>query len=323
VAAYIARRLVWVVFLLFAISLITFVIFQVLPAGDPAVMRAGKLPSPELIASIRRELGLDRSKPEQFLIFLGHVLPFAGHDGISFGYSYQNHQQVLPEILRHTLPTMALAGGAVVIWLAIGVPIGVVSAVRAGSLSDRLAMGGALLAISAPVYFIGLVALYLFADDIGKWPILPGSGAYQTAGDLPHKVAALILPWFVLALSFAAIYARFLRGNMIEVLDEDYIRTARAKGLSERRVVYRHALRAAVTPIVTLLGLDIGILLGGAILTETVFNIDGVGRYAFDAITNRDLPVIQGTVLLGAFFIVIMSLVVDIAYAFLDPRVRY
>jgi peptide/nickel transport system permease protein len=184
-------------------------------------------------------------------------------------------------------------------------------------------MGLALVAISCPVYFLGLVALFLFDSDIGRFPFLPGSGAYQDATSFPGKLYALLMPWCVLAASFAAVYARFLRGNLIDTLQEDYIRTARAKGLSERRVIFRHGVRAAITPIVTLLGLDIGILLGGAILTETVFNIQGIGRYAYDAIVRFDLPVIQGTVLFGAFFIVSMSLVVDILYAFIDPRVRY
>src|SRR5919202_1243141 len=184
-------------------------------------------------------------------------------------------------------------------------------------------MGTALVFISAPVYFLGLVMLYLFANDIGQFPILPGNSAYQEAHGFFGHAHALIMPWCVLAASFAAIYARFLRGNLIDTMQEDYIRTARAKGLSERRVLMRHGVRAAITPIVTLLGLDIGILLGGAILTETVFNIQGIGRYAYDAIVRFDMPVIQGTVLFGAFFIVTMSLIVDILYAFIDPRVRY
>jgi len=322
-AAYIVRRLIWVVFLLFMITLITFVIFSVLPAGDPAALRAGRQPTPELIASIRTSLGLDKSKPEQFINYLGDILPFLGHDGFNFGYSYQNNTEVLPGILDRLPTTMVLAGGAVIIWLAIGIPIGVISAVKTRSIWDRLFMGGALIAISAPVYFLGLVVLYLFADDIGKYPILPGNSAYGEATNVWQKFTALLLPWCVLAAAFAAVYARFLRGNLIDVLQEDYIRTARAKGLSERTVIYKHGVRAAITPIVTLLGLDIGILLGGAILTESVFNIQGIGRYAFDAINRSDLPVIQGTVLFGAFFIVIMSLIVDICYAFLDPRVRY
>ena len=322
-AAYIVRRLVWVVFLLFVVTLVTFTVFTVLPAADPAVLRAGRQPSPELVASIREQFGLDDPLVIQFFRYIADILPFVGGDGINFGYSYQSNQEVLPQILDRLPATIFLTAGAVVLWLSIGIPIGMISAIKTGSWLDRLAMGGALVAISAPVYFLGLVALFLFDDSIGRYPLLPGSGAYQDATNIFGKAEALIMPWCVLAAAFAAIYARFLRGNLIDTMQEDYIRTARAKGLSERRVIFRHGVRSAITPIVTLLGLDIGILLGGAILTETVFNIQGIGRFAYDAIVRFDLPVIQGTVLFGAFFIVIMSLIVDILYAFIDPRVRY
>jgi peptide/nickel transport system permease protein len=322
-AAYIARRLVWMVFLLFTITLITFVIFSVLPSGDPAVARAGRQPSPEAIELIRRRFGLDKPLHIQFINYIGDILPFVGGNGVYFGFSYQNSTDVLPEILKRLPTTLFLTAGAVVIWLAIGIPLGVLTAIKAGTWVDKFSMALALIFISAPVYFFGLVALFLFDDQIGKWKILPGNSAYDAASGFLGKSEALIMPWVVLAAAFAAIYARFLRGNLIDTLQEDYIRTARAKGLSERRVVFRHGVRAAITPIVTLLGLDIGILLGGAILTETVFNIPGIGRYAYNAIVQSDLPVIQGTVLFGAFFIVSMSLIVDILYAFIDPRVRY
>jgi peptide/nickel transport system permease protein len=322
-ATYVARRLVWVVFLLFMVTLITFVIFTVLPSGDPAVLRAGRQPSPQLIADIRHNFGLDKPKPVQFINYIGDILPFLGHNGVYFGFSFQNNQPVLPTILHRLPNTLFLTFGAVVIWLAIGIPVGMISAVKRGSWLDRLSMGGALVMISAPVYFLGLVVLYLFASDIGVVHLFPGNSAYTQAHGVLDKAEALIMPWCVLAASFAAIYARFLRGNLIDTLNEDFIRTARAKGLSERRVLWKHGVRAAITPIVTLLGLDIGILLGGAILTETVFNIQGIGRLAYDSITQSDFPMIQGTVLFGAFFIVTMSLVVDILYAFIDPRVRY
>jgi peptide/nickel transport system permease protein len=329
-AAYIIRRLLWVFVLLFAVMAITFIIFTVLPAADPAVLRAGRQPSPQLIASIRHTYHLDDPKIVQFFRYVGQILPFVNGLGdkgsflnINFGYSFQSNTAVLPEIISRLGPTAMLTIGAVILWLLIAIPIGMISAVKTGSILDRMTMGGALVAISAPVYFLGLVALFLFANDIGKFPILPGSGAFQDYHTFFGKCYALIMPWCVLAAAFAAIYARFLRGNLIDTMQEDYIRTARAKGLSERRVIMRHGVRAAITPIVTLLGLDIGILLGGAILTETVFNIQGVGRYAYNAIQRFDLPVIQGTVLFGAFFIVTMNLVVDILYAFIDPRVRY
>src|SRR5437762_1341412 len=187
-----------------------------------------------------------------------------------------------------------------------------------------MTMSGALLAISAPVYWLGLVWLYLLANGIGVVKIFDGAGTYTGLTANPSQwFGSLLLPSLVLAASFAAFYARLLRGNLIEVMSEDYIRTARAKGLSERRVILRHGVQSAITPIVTAAGLDLGILLGGAILTESVFNIPGVGRLAYDSIQNSDLPVIQGTVLLGAFFIITANLVIDVLYAFLDPRVRY
>jgi peptide/nickel transport system permease protein len=327
-SAYILRRLAWVMVLLFVVTLVTFIVFSVLPAADPAVLRAGRQPTPELIASIRQQYGLDDPHIVQFVRYVGDILPFIGNDpdhplGINFGFSFQSNTEVLPQILDRLPATIMLTGGAVLLWLSVGIPIGMISAVKTGSWIDRMTMGLALIAISAPVYFLGLVVLFLFADDIGRFPLFPGSGAYQEAGNFFSKAGALFMPWCVLAAAFAAVYARFLRGNLIDTMNEDYIRTARAKGLSERRVIFRHGVRSAITPIVTLLGLDIGILLGGAILTETVFNIQGIGRYAYDAIQRFDLPVIQGTVLFGAFFIVIMSLIVDILYAFIDPRVRY
>ena len=336
--AYIIRRLIWVGALLFFISLITFVIFSVLPAGDPAALRAGRQPSPALLDSIRETLGLDRSKPHQFYRFMLDVLPFVAYNeggfldlkfdaspylGIYLGRSFQNEVDVLPEIFDRLPATIFLTSGAVIVWLCLGIPIGMLSAIRSRTLGDRFVMILALIAISCPVYFLGLVSIYLFDENIGRWQVMPGNGAYQEADGIFDKGAALFMPWLVLSASFAAIYARFLRGNLIEVMSEDYIRTARAKGLTERRIVLKHGVRSALTPIVTLLGLDIGILLGGAILTETVFNIQGIGRYAYEAIVRSDLPVIQGTVLFGAFFIVMMSLLVDIVYAFLDPRVRY
>jgi peptide/nickel transport system permease protein len=190
---------------------------------------------------------------------------------------------------------------------------------------DRFAMSGALIAISAPAYWLGLVAIYLFSKDLGKLvPIFDGTGQYTPITQDPLAWAsALVLPWIVLATAFSAVYARFLRANLLDVMGEDYIRTARAKGLGERRVVLKHGVRSAITPIVTMFGLDLGILFGGAILVEAVFNIPGVGRLAFDSIQKSDLPMVQGTVLIGALAIVLMNLIVDILYAFLDPRVRY
>jgi peptide/nickel transport system permease protein len=316
---YVIRRLLWVVVLLLLVSFVTFLIFYALPSGDPAAIRAGRQPNPELVRSIRHQLGLDRPWPVQYWLYMKQLLLH-----FDFGFSYQNSAPVRQLIFDRAPATISLTVGAVVLWLVIGLPIGILSAIKRRQLPDRLAMGAALVAISAPVYWLGLVSLYLFSKDIGRFPVFDGANSYTPLFDDPGRwFGSLILPWLVLAASFAAFYARLLRANLLETMGEDYIRTARAKGLPERRVILGHGVRAAITPIVTVLGLDIGILLGGAILTETVFNIPGVGRLAYDAIQHSDLPVIQGTVLFGAFFIVVANLVVDVAYAFIDPRVRY
>jgi peptide/nickel transport system permease protein len=318
---YIIRRLLWVAVLLFLVSLLTFVIFYLLPTADPATLRAGRLPNPQLVEQIRHNLGLDKPWYQQYFDYMKRlVLHF------DFGYSYQNNISVKQQIFDRLPASISVAVGAAVVFLISGIGVGVISAIRRRTLLDRTTMGLSLVAISAPVYWLGLVALYLFAADIGKFPVpfLKGAGSYVPFSQDPSIwFQSLLLPWFVLAASFSALYARLLRANLIETMSEDYIRTARAKGLSERRVVFRHGLRSAITPIVTAAGLDIGILLGGTILVETVFNIPGIGRLAYDSIQNSDLPMIQGTVLIGALFIIIANLVVDILYAFLDPRVRY
>jgi peptide/nickel transport system permease protein len=316
---YVLRRLLWVGVLLFAVSLLTFVVFYLMPSADPAALRAGRQPNPELIEQIRAQLGLDRPWYEQFADYLKNIVVH-----FDLGYSYQNTVPVRELIFDRLPATISLAVGAAVVWITGGIAVGLVSAYWPRSIADRFAMGAALVAISAPVYWLGLVALYLFADDIGQFKIFPGAGSYVPLTEDPVRwFTSLLLPWFVLAATYAAIYARLLRSTMIETLSEDYIRTARAKGLGERRVVLRHGLRSAITPIVTTAGLDLGVVLGGAILTESVFNIPGIGRLAFDSIVQSDLPVIQGTVLVGAFFIVFANLLVDILYAFIDPRVRY
>ena len=315
---YILRRLAWATVLIVAVTAVTFAIFFLLPGSDPALARAGKSPTPELLAAIREQFGLDGPWYEQYWHFLRELAQ------LDFGRSYVSNADVDELILDRLPATLSLVLGAAVIWVLVGVAVGVASAARPRSLLDRLSMGAALLAISASVYWLGLVALYLFSEDLGRLPLLPGADAYRPLSEDPVAwLGSLVLPWAVLAASFAGIYARVLRGNLREVLAEDYIRTARAKGLSERRVVLRHGLRSAIAPIVTLAGVDVGILLGGAILTKSVFNIPGIGRLAFTAIERSDLPTIQGCVVFGAIFIVLCNLLVDIAYAFLDPRVRY
>jgi len=318
-ARFIIRRLLWVIVLLFVVSFITFIIFYLFPSADPAVLRAGRQPNTALVEQIRHNLGLDNPWYQQYFDYMKQLVLHG-----DFGYSYQNNISVRQQIFDRLPATISLAVGAAVIFLTLGILVGIISGTRPRSLLDRFTMGGSLVAISAPVYWLGLVSLFLFANDIGKIKLFEGAGTYVPISEDPAQwFGSLILPWLVLAASFTAIYARLLRGNLIETMSEDYIRTARAKGLRERRVVLRHGVRSAITPLVTAAGIDIGVLLGGAILTETVFNIPGIGRLAYDSIQNSDLPMIQGTVLLGAFFIIFLNLVVDVLYAFLDPRVRY
>jgi peptide/nickel transport system permease protein len=320
-ARYIVRRVAGMFLLLILVSAVTFIIFNVFPSTDPAALRAGRQPTPAVIEAIRQDLGLDRPKIVQFGDYIWNV--FAHQD---FGHSYVRNVEVLDEIRANLPATISLTIGGVLVWLTFGLSVGIISAVRHRSILDRTAIGLSLIAISAPVYWLGLVSLYLFAPDFGVFGIgfLGGQGSYVPFSEDPMRwLQSLVLPWCVLATAFAAVYARLLRGSLLDVMGEDYIRTARAKGLAERTVVLKHGVRSAITPVVTVLGLDIGILLGGAILTESVFNIPGVGRLAYDAIIRGDLPIVQGTVLFGAFFIIIMNLLVDIMYAFLDPRVRY
>ena len=317
--AYIVRRVLWAILLLLVVSFLTFVIFDVFPSADPASLRAGRNATPALIHQIRVNLGLNKPFYTQFWIYMKGLV-----EHFNLGYSYYNSESVRSEIFSRLPATISLTVGGFIVWMLIGIPVGIVSAIRPRSFLDRVLMGGSLVAISAPVYFLGLVSLFLFAQGTGQlqWFGAPGSYVPITQ-NFGQWFNSLVLPWFTLAAAFAAFYARMMRGNLIETMHEDYIRTARAKGLRERVVISKHGLRAALTPIVTMAGMDIGLLLGGAILTEIVFNIPGVGRYAYTAITNADLPAFQGTVLFGAFFIVFANLVVDILYAFLDPRVKY
>ncbi len=316
---YILRRVLWGLVLLVLVSALTFVFFTIFPAADPAVLRAGRNAGPQTIAYIRHELGLDRPIYTQFYVYMRNI--FLHFD---FGYSYYTNASVLSLIQDRLPATLSLTVGAVVLWVLLGIPVGIVSAIKRHTLFDRFAMGAALTLVSLPAFWFGLVVLFLFASDIGRFPVLPGAGAYVGLTVDPGKwLTALILPWCVLAGNQAAIYSRLLRGSLIEAMGEDYIRTARAKGLSERRVVWKHGVRAAITPVVTVLGIDIGLLLGGAIITETVFDIPGIGRLNYDAIIHSDFPIVQGTVLLAAFCVIVANIVVDIAYAYLDPRVRY
>lgn len=315
---YIIRRLLWGLLLLVVVCALTFVLFRVLPTGNPAVLRAGRDPQPKLIKEIEVVLGLNKSLPVQFWDYLKEVFLH-----FNFGYSYYN-QEAVTDLIRERLPaTLSLTVGAAFLWIGAGLSVGIISALKRHSFLDRLSMGTALVLISAPEFWLGLVFLYVFASDIGQFKIFPGSGSYVGLTADPWKwFTSLIMPWIVLAAGSAAVYARLMRSSLSEAMKEDYIRTARAKGLPEKAVV-RHGVRAAVNPIFTLFGLEVGVLLGGAVLIETVFNIPGIGRLNYQAISSSDFPVTQGTVLLASMFIIIANIVVDIAYAYLDPRVRY
>jgi peptide/nickel transport system permease protein len=318
-ATYIARRVLWGIVLIILVSALTFLFFDILPSADPAVLRAGRNSSPATIAHIREELGLNRPVYTQFFTYMKNIILH-----FNFGYSFYSGAPVLGLIKDRLPATLSLTVGAAIIWLLMGIPVGIISAIKRGSILDRVSMGVALVFVSMPVFWLGLVVLFLLAKDIGRFHVFLGANTYVGLTSNPARwFGSLLLPWFVLAATSAAIYSRVLRGSLIEAMGEDYIRTARAKGLRERRVIWRHGVRSAITPVLTIFGLDVGALLGGAVITETVFNIPGIGRLNYTAIVQSDFPIVQGTVILAALFIVIANIVVDISYAYLDPRVRY
>jgi peptide/nickel transport system permease protein len=317
---YIFRRLGWTIIVVLCVLLLTFAVFYLMPAGDPALRFAGKSPTEESLALVRERLGLDQPWYEQFGKFVGTFVKGDEYGWPGLGYSYVTNQSVLDLVTTRLPRTLLLIAGAAVIWLVVGVSIGVISAVKRRSVIDRAAMGFVLFGISAPVFWLGLMALFIFWKKLG---VTGGTGYVPITGDPVGFVSHMILPWCVLALLYAATYARMTRNNLLETLGEDYIRTARAKGLPERTVIVHHALRASLTPIVTMFGLDIALLVGGAIITESVFNIQGLGWLAIDSTLNQDLPTVLGVVIVGAIAVAFMNLFVDVAYAFLDPRVRY
>jgi peptide/nickel transport system permease protein len=319
---YLIRRILFLILVMFVVSFLTFLIFLKLPPGDPARLAAGRRTTEDIIEQARHNLGLDQPWYVQYGRFAKGLVPWPGYFlNEQVYFSYDNFVPVKEEIYKRLPVTITLALGGAVIWLLIGIPTGIASAIRPRSKTDRGAMLFALFGVSAPVFWLGYLFLFVFWF---KLRILPGSGLPidETLGESVLR-GRFILPWIAISLTFAAFYARMVRGNLIETMSEDYIRTARAKGLSERRVVLRHGLRAALTPVVTMLGLDLGILLGGAVLTETVFNLPGIGQYVVNAVQNIDFPAVMGVTVFAAFFIIVGNLVVDVVYAFLDPRVRY
>jgi peptide/nickel transport system permease protein len=310
---FVARRLTGMIAVLFAISVIVFLIFNVIPNSNPAVRIAGKNANPELIARVSGDLGLDQPMPVQYLTLMQKI--FTGQLT-----SYASAQNVTDQIWRGLPATLSLTIGAAVLWMVLAVVFGYLSAIHAGRFTDRALTILSLVGISMPVFWLAAILLYFFTY---KLEIFPTSSYIALSADPLRWASHLILPWLTLAVLYVGFYSRVLRSNMLDVMNEDYVRTARAKGISERQVRIRHVLRNSMIPIVTLFGLDFGAVVGGgAILTETVFNINGVGLYAGRAIGSLDLPPLMGVTMFGAFFIVFFNTVVDILYAFLDPRIR-
>ena len=332
---YIVRRLLASVLLLFIVSVVTFAIFFLVPrlagasADDLASRYVGKTASAEQTHEMAKKLGFTDPLYVQYGRFVKGI--FAGADyhvgptvercpAPCFGYSFITQNPVWPDLVDRLTVTMSLAAGGATIWLLAGVATGVVSALRKGSFFDRSAMGVALAGVSLPIFFTGLLSLTLFSYGLH---IFPPGGSFTPITENPVQWAYdLTLPWITLAFLYAAGYARLTRSGMLETMNEDFVRTARAKGLPERTVVFKHGLRSALTPILTIFGLDLGLLLGGAILTESTYSLNGLGKYAIDAVGTNDLPKVLGVTLMGALFIILANLVVDLLYAVIDPRVR-
>lgn len=318
---YIIRRLLWVVLVLVIVTVLTYAIFFLLPAGDPALRFVGKNNTPEALAAVREQFGLNHPWWVQCLTFMKHIFLGDKYGWPGLGVSFSSREALKNTVFNRMFVTMQLSLGAAVVWLLIGIPIGILSALRPHSILDRTTMGLAILGISMPVFFLGPLALYVFWFKLG-W--LPGTGYYPIGQyGVGPWFSHFVLPWVVLAVLYAAFYARLSRANLMETMGEDYIRTARAKGLSERTVVLKHGLRSSLTPIVTIFGLDLAGLLGGAVITESVFNLPGIGQYLIKSVHNLDLYAVVDITVIAAFFVVMANLVVDILYAFLDPRVRY
>ncbi|MGZ4520745.1 MAG: ABC transporter permease [Actinomycetes bacterium] len=325
--AYIVRRLIAMVLMLIALSMITFLIFNALPA-DPARLTCGKACSPSVIEANRTRLGLDKPLVQQYEAFAkGLVVGRTYGSGTAtfecsapcLGYSFRRQADVTDLLIERFPITAQLALGGFVLWIITGVSTGIIAALKRGKWQDRTIMGFSLIGYSFPSFFIGLVLVFFVQI---KFKLL-GFHSYVPIYENPAEwFKSFILAWIALALLYAAFYARLTRNQMLETMGEDYIRTARAKGLRERTVIGKHALRAGLTPIVTTAGLDLAGLLGGAIIIEQVFGLNGIGKLAISSVVDSDLPVITGTVLVAAAFLIVANLIVDVLYAVIDPRVR-
>jgi peptide/nickel transport system permease protein len=328
VGAYIVRRVIAMILTLVALSMIVFLLFQALPA-DPAALTCGRSCNPQVIAQNRIRLGYDKPLVEQYAIFVKAIFvgrTYAEGTPVALkcpapclGYSFLQGADVR-ELITARLPVTAVESlGACVLWLVSGTLFGVIAALRRGKWQDRTLMGLALIGYSFPTFFIGLLLLFFV---VFKFNIMAYPAYTPLTSDPVAWLKSFILPWITLATVFAAFYARLTRNQMLDTLGEDYIRTARAKGLSERVVIGRHGLRAGLTPIVTAAGLDLGVLLGGVVITESVFGLPGLGQLAISSVLESDLPLMTAVVLVAAFFVVLLNLIVDLLYAVIDPRVR-
>jgi peptide/nickel transport system permease protein len=315
--AFVVRRVLLGTVVLWVMTAVVFVMFFVAP-HNVASLIAGRQATPETVALVKHRLGLDQPVLDQY----GHYLWRLLHGNL--GYSFYNSTSVRSLIWQRVPVSLSLALGAAVLWLIIGVSAGVLAATRPRSLADRAVTFGALFFYSMPAFLLGVIIFYLFFYRLHLAGIgwFPGNG-YVAFTQSPWRWAQhLVLPWFTLALVTAAAYARLTRGSMLDVLGEEYIQTARAKGLKERTVLYRHGLRSALTPVVTQFGIDFGTLLGGVIIVENIFGLPGLGQLAIQSVVQQDLPVVIGTIVLASAFIVVANIVVDVAYGILDPRVR-
>ena len=316
---FLIRRLIGTAAVLFAVSVLVFLIFFKTPGVDPARQMAGRNPNPETIAQIRKDFGLDKSLPEQYFTLMNRLV--IKRDLIS----YSDRGRVLPRVVDAIPVTLSLVVGAAIIWVVFGIGMGLAAAVSRGTLLDPALMILGMIGISMPVFWLGnvvnLVTQERLHDSVFSW--LPGLGYTPFSQSPSTWFLQLLFPWITLAISYIGLYGRVLRANLIEVESEDFVRTARAKGLTERRVLIRHSLRTSLISFVSLFGLDFGALAGGAaLLTEQVFGLPGIGKLTYISLTRFDLPVVMAIVMYGAFFVVFANLVVDLVYARLDPRIR-
>jgi peptide/nickel transport system permease protein len=318
---FIIRRLLWTVLVMFVITVVVFILFFKTPGVDPARALAGRSPNPQTLAEIRAQLGLGRPFPVEYGIMMKKI--FITRDLVS--YSNQG-VRVIQEVFAATPATLSLVFGAAILWVVMAIGVGIAAALLRGTVFDPLLMVVALVGISAPVFWVGQMANMISQGALHNtflfsWVPPLGYTPFTQSPELWFK--GLVLPWITLSLLYIGFYGRVLRANILEVQNEDYVRTARAKGISERRVLFRHSLRTSMITFVSLFGLDFGALVaGGALVTEVVFGIHGVGYLAYQGFQNLDLPTIMATTIYGAFFIVLVNAIVDIGYAWLDPRIR-